>query len=112
MPRITIRLVPMPSIAPPMALISRHRSWTCGSQAAFSMTVVPSASAAAMTAFSVPVTEASSRNTSAPTSCFGALKTYSPLPVSTVPPRASRARTWVSMRRRPITSPPGSGSRT
>ena len=31
------------------------------------------------------------------------------VPVSTVPPSASRARKWVSIRRRPITSPPGGG---
>ena len=39
---------------------------TCGSQAAFAMVVVPSATAAAITAFSVAITLASSRKMSAP----------------------------------------------
>ena len=52
---------PMPSIVAPIEHSRLHRSCTCGSQAAFRMIVVPLASTAAMTAFSVPVTDASSR---------------------------------------------------
>ncbi len=52
---------PIPEMSAPIALRQWHRSCTCGSQAAFCITVVPRASTAAMTAFSVPVTDASSR---------------------------------------------------
>ena len=52
---------PMPSIVAPIEHSRLQRSWTCGSQAAFRMIVVPRARTAAMTAFSVPVTDASSR---------------------------------------------------
>ena len=45
-----------PWIRAPMAVSSVARSTTSGSRAAFSMTVVPSASAAAIMRFSVPVT--------------------------------------------------------
>jgi hypothetical protein len=57
----------MPSTLPPIALTRWHRSWTWGSDAALRIVVVPSASAAAITAFSVPVTDASSRKISVPT---------------------------------------------
>jgi hypothetical protein len=52
---------PMPSIFPPSETIMRHRSCTCGSDAAFEIIVLPGASDAAITAFSVAITEASSR---------------------------------------------------
>ncbi len=55
-PSISIRAVPAPWIRAPMAVSSVARSTTSGSRAAFSMTVVPSASAAAIMRFSVPVT--------------------------------------------------------
>ena len=51
----------IPSIRAPSEPRKRHRSWTCGSQAALPITVSPSASTAAMTAFSVAMTLASSR---------------------------------------------------
>ena len=65
---------------------------------------------AAIRAFSVPVTLGSSRKISAPMSCLASISYRSP--TSTVAPSRSRARTWVSTRRRPITSPPGGGSWT
>ena len=46
-------LEPMPSIAAPIFTSMRARSWTCGSQAALPITVVPGVSAAASSAFSV-----------------------------------------------------------
>ena len=52
---------PIPSISAPSETRKRQRSWTCGSQAAFAITVSPGASTAAMTAFSVAITLASSR---------------------------------------------------
>jgi hypothetical protein len=55
-PSISIRAEPAPTMRAPMALSSPARSLTSGSRAAFSMTVVPWASAAAIMRFSVPVT--------------------------------------------------------
>ena len=51
---------PMPSIFAPSATRKRQRSWTCGSQAAFEIIVFPGVIEAAMTAFSVAITDASS----------------------------------------------------
>ena len=59
---------PMPSISAPSETRKRQRSWTCGSQAALEIMVRPGASVAAMIAFSVPITDASSRCTCAPRS--------------------------------------------
>ena len=88
---------------------NRHRSWTCGSQAALPMVVSPSASTAAMIAFSVAVTDASSRNIDAPRSRpTSSSRARSKLAWT---PRERKASRWVSSRRRPITSPPGGGSR-
>ena len=49
-------LVPAPSMRAPIAISIAARSTTSGSRAAFSSTVSPSASAAAIIRFSVPVT--------------------------------------------------------
>ena len=65
----------------------------------------PSARTAAITAFSVAVTEASSRKMSAPTSLFE-LKSKCPF-TWIFAPSCFNARKCVSNRRRPITSPPG-----
>ena len=59
-PCTCITLEPMPSIAAPMRVSSRARSCTCGSEAALRMIVEPGVSAAAMSAFSVPITDGSS----------------------------------------------------
>ena len=93
-----------------MQFSNRQRSCTCGSAAAFRSTVVPLAKTAELIAFSVPVTEGSSRKTSAPRRP-DVLRRKPPLS-STVAPRALKARKCVSIRRRPITSPPGGGSST
>ena len=53
-------LEPMPSIAAPILLSIRATSCTCGSHAALRMIVVPSTAAAAISAFSVPITDGSS----------------------------------------------------
>ena len=55
-PWMRMRLVPWPSIFAPMAISISARSEISGSCAAFSSTVSPSASAAAIMKFSVPVT--------------------------------------------------------
>ena len=65
-PSISSAFVPMPWILAPIAFSAWQRPWTCGSQAALRSRVFPRASTAAMTAFSVAVTLASSRKTSAP----------------------------------------------
>ena len=61
-------LGPRQPILAPREARKRQTSWTCGSLAALPMTVSPSASTAAITAFSVPVTLASSRNIRVPVS--------------------------------------------
>ena len=103
-------LVPIPSISAPSATRNRARSCTCGSDAALRSTVRPRAATAAISAFSVPVTLASSRNTSAPTSAFASKSYVAPTAISA--PRRCSASRWVSIRRRPMTSPPGGGRRT
>ena len=55
-PWMRMRLVPWPSIFAPIAISISARSAISGSCAAFSSTVSPSASAAAISRFSVPVT--------------------------------------------------------
>ena len=59
-PCTVITLEPMPSIAAPILLSIRATSCTCGSQAALRMIVVPAVAAAAISAFSVPITDGSS----------------------------------------------------
>ena len=63
-----IMFEPMPSISAPSETRNRQRSWTWGSHAAFEIVVRPGASEAAMIAFSVAMTDASSRWTRAPRS--------------------------------------------
>src|SRR3954452_23133183 len=108
-PWTDMTLEPMPSIAAPILLSMRATSWTCGSQAALRMIVVPATPAAAISAFSVPITDGSSMKKShgrrAPSP---ALITMS-VPCSTLAPRARKASRCGSSRRRPITSPPGGG---
>ena len=58
----------MPSIWAPSETRKRQRSCTCGSQAAFPIVVSPGVRTAAITAFSVAITLASSRKISAPRS--------------------------------------------
>ena len=55
-PSMRMRLPPWPSMRAPMRISSSARSVTSGSCAAFSSTVSPSASVAAISRFSVPVT--------------------------------------------------------
>ena len=54
----------MPWMSAPIFTSIRARSCTCGSQAALPITVVPGVSAAAISAFSVAITDGSSMNTS------------------------------------------------
>ena len=50
----------MPSMRAPICISRRARSWTCGSAAALWITVEPGVSAAAISAFSVAITDGSS----------------------------------------------------
>ena len=59
-PWTVITFEPIPSIWAPILTSSRARSWTCGSQAALAIVVGPGVSAAAISAFSVPITDGSS----------------------------------------------------
>src|SRR3954452_23918904 len=99
----------MPSIGAPILLSIRATSCTCGSQAALRMIVVPLVAAAAISAFSVPITDGSSMKKShgrrPPAGVFIEIS----LPCSTVAPSARKASRCGSGRRRPITSPPGGG---
>jgi hypothetical protein len=65
---MTILSVPAPLILAPMAIRKFARSTTSGSRAAFSSTVSPSASVAAIMRFSVPVTVTVSSTRRAPCS--------------------------------------------
>ena len=70
-PVIRKTLDSMPSICAPSATRKRQRSCTCGSQAALPITVSPGVSAAAINAFSVAMTLASSRKMLRPRSRAG-----------------------------------------
>ncbi len=65
---MTMRSVPAPAIRAPIATRQRARSTTSGSRAAFSSIVVPSASVAAISRFSVPVTVTTSNTKRVPAS--------------------------------------------
>ena len=67
-PSMTMRSVPAPEIRAPIATRQRARSMISGSRAAFSSVVVPSASVAAISRFSVPVTVTMSNANRAPLS--------------------------------------------
>src|SRR3954454_19641613 len=108
-PWTCITLEPTPSIAAPMRMSMRARSCTCGSDAAFRITLVPGVSAAAMRAFSVPITDGSSMKKShACRPRSGATRRMS-RSYSIRAPSARKASRCGSSRRRPITSPPGGG---
>ncbi len=98
----------MPWMSAPIFTSMRARSWTWGSQAALPMTVVPGVSAAAISAFSVAITEGSSMNTSVAAQSRGALEHDLALDRRSAP-IARKASRCGSRRRRPITSPPGGG---
>src|SRR5580704_5892473 len=108
-PCTVITFEPMPSICAPIAESIRARSWTCGSDAALRITVGPRVSAAAISAFSVAITEGSSIRKSHGLSPSGASSRISRRSSSTVAPSARKTSRCGSSRRRPITSPPGGG---
>ena len=105
-PLTVITLEPIPSTRAPILVSRRARSWTWGSQAALEIVVAPGVSAAAISAFSVPITEGSSMKISQAQSPPGALSSIQRSP-STRAPRSLKASRWASRRRRPMKSPPG-----
>src|SRR3954447_21424941 len=93
----------------PICISMRARSWTWGSPAALWMTVEPGVRGAAISAFSVAITEGSSmKKSQARKPAAGARRRYQ-RSGSTSAPSARKASRWGSRRRRPITSPPGGG---
>src|SRR5437763_8088144 len=105
------RLEPIPWMSAPIFTSRRAGSCTGGSHAALCTTVAPGVSAAAISTFSVAITEGSSMNTSpARRPPVGAVIEMS-LPKSKSAPSALKASTCGSSRRRPMTSPPGGGIR-
>ena len=78
----------MPWMSAPIFTSIRARSCTCGSHAALPITVVPGVSAAAISAFSLAITDGSSMKTSVGRRPCGALSTISP---SALHGRAHRA---------------------
>src|SRR4051795_8976490 len=108
-PWTCMTLEPIPSIAAPILLSMRARSCTCGSEAALRITVVPGVSAAAISAFSVPITDGSSMKKSVERSPPLGARRRMWRSCSTSAPSARNASRGGSSRRRPITSPPGGG---
>jgi hypothetical protein len=100
-------LEPIPSICAPICISILQRSCTCGSLAAFVKIVFPFAKTAAIIAFSVAVTEASSRKISAPVRFFAVNVKLSP--IFTLEPSSVSTKKCVSSLLLPITSPPGGG---
>ena len=109
MPWTYMTFEPMPSIAAPILLSMRARSWTWGSEAALRMTLEPGVSAAAMSAFSVPITDGSSMKKSVERSPPLGAESLMWRSCSTSAPSARKASRCGSRRRRPMTSPPGGG---
>jgi hypothetical protein len=98
--------VPAPSIEAPIALSIEHRSTISGSRAALSTTVVPLASTAAMTRFSVAPTEGKSSQMLVPAR-RGAVATRNPCSLTMRAPSRSSPAMCMSSPREPMASPPG-----
>ena len=105
-PSITMRSVPCPLIRAPILMSSSAKSTTSGSRAAFSKTVWPCASTAAIIKFSVPVTVTMSVRITAPCSRL-AFATTKPCSMRISAPSAAKPRMCWSTGRCPIAQPPG-----
>ena len=101
----------------PMSFRKLARSTTSGSRAAFSITVVPFASTAAIRTLSVVVWLGYSKTTRLPTSrprataLFGTVPSMYPWTVSKDAPMADNVFKWMSTGRIPKSSPPGRETR-
>ncbi|MCY1199244.1 hypothetical protein D9M72_106440 [compost metagenome] len=105
-PSITMRSVPWPWMRAPILMSSSARSATSGSRAAFSSTVWPSASTAAISRFSVPVTVTMSVRMEAPFRRL-ARATTKPCSMLMSAPSAARPLMCWSTGRWPMVQPPG-----
>ncbi|CFN70142.1 Uncharacterised protein [Bordetella pertussis] len=105
-PSTTMRSVPWPWMRAPILMSSSARSTTSGSRAAFSSTVWPSASTAAISRFSVPVTVTMSVRIEAPFRRV-ARATTKPCSISISAPSAASPLMCWSTGRWPIAQPPG-----
>ncbi len=108
-PSTTICGVPAPSIRAPILFKKFAKSTTSGSQAASSITVVPSASTLAIKTLSVPRTVLPNlpfNEILAPTSSGANTFTFPPC-TRTAAPNASNPRRCKSIGRSPMTQPPG-----
>ena len=90
-----------------MAASMFARSTISGSRAAFSMTVEPSATTAAMSRFSVAPTLGKSSRTCAPCRPFGVVASRKPWSMENSTPMASSPTRCMSILRAPIWQPPG-----
>ena len=100
--------VPAPLMSAPMEFRKLARSTMCGSLAAFSMVVVPWASAAAIMMFMVAPTDTTSRYTGAPTSRpFLAAVWIKPPSTDTSAPMVVKPLMCWSIGRTPKLQPPG-----
>ena len=97
----------MPSICAPICTSMVQMSTISGSRAALSMTVVPLASTAAMSRFSVAPTLGKSSHTVAPCSRSSRVAMRKPCSLRTVAPSRSRPAMCMSRPRLPMLSPPG-----
>ena len=102
--------LPAPTIFAPIALRKLAKSTTSGSQAALSITVIPSASVAAIITLAVPSTVEPARpprNISAPTSRLALASTY-PFSTLSFAPKAAKPLRCRLIGRAPMMHPPGS----
>ncbi len=106
-PSTVMWLEPWPDMRAPMALSISHKSDISGSRAAFSMTVTPSATTAAMSMFSVAPTLGNSSVTLAPCRPSGVDAISVPWSTSNFTPSDSSPTRCMSILRAPIWHPPG-----
>ena len=108
-PSTVMVLVPAPITCAPMRFRNAVRSVISGSRAAFSITVSPFASTAAVSRFSVAPTLGNSSTMRAPHSALQRAR-MNPCSTAISAPIASSPRTCMSSRRLPMLSPPGSAT--
>ena len=101
--------VPAPLTLAPIAFKKFATSTTCGSLAAFSNTVVPSAKVAAIIRFIVAPTLTTSKNIFVPIN-FSAIIFTAPCSIETLAPSASNPFICWSIGLTPIGQPPGSST--
>ncbi len=107
-PSITRVEVEIPSMSAPIETSIWHRSMISGSRATLSITVLPLASTAAISRFSVAPTEGKSSHRLAPTRRLpGTSATTCPCSMRTTAPSSCSPRMCMSSPRDPIASPPG-----